>query len=86
MLMTQQKSLSGYALRDAGWVALVSNLGLVNATRFIMQYETGHGDYAVIRKGILKGKRVAEFYKETTMFEKKHIYRAVSLHCKFREI
>jgi hypothetical protein len=73
MLKTQQKSLSGHALRDAGWAALVSNLGLVNATRFIMQYETGQGDYTAIKKGILKGRRIADLYKETAMFEKKHL-------------
>jgi len=73
MLKTQQKTLSGHALRDAGWAALVSNIGLVNATRFIMQYETGSGDYAVIRKSILKGKRVVDLYKETAIFEKKHL-------------
>jgi len=72
MLKTQQKTLSGHALRDAGWAALVGNLGLVNATRFIMQYETGYGDYAKIRKSILKGKRVVDLYKETALFEKKH--------------
>jgi len=72
MLKTQQKSLSGHALRNAGWTALVSNLGLVNATRFIMQYETGQGDYTVIRKDIFKGKRVADLYKEAALFEKRH--------------
>ncbi|MHB8845331.1 MAG: hypothetical protein ACYC7L_11375 [Nitrospirota bacterium] len=72
MLKTQQKNLSGYALRDAGWEALVNNLGLVNATRFIMQSEAGYGDYAKIRKGAVKGKRVADLYKEIVLFEKKH--------------
>ncbi len=55
MLKTQQKNLSGYALRDAGWEALVNNLGLVNATRFIMQSETGYGDYAKIKERCRKG-------------------------------
>jgi hypothetical protein len=64
MLKAQQKNLSGHALRDAGWAALVSNLGLVNATRFIMQYETGSGDYTKIRKSILKVKQVADLYKK----------------------
>jgi hypothetical protein len=71
MLKTHQKALSGHALRDAGWNALVNNLGLINATRFIMQYESGQGDYAAIRKNVIKGKRVADFYKETVLFEKK---------------
>ena len=72
MLKTQQKNLSGNALRDAGWAALVNNLGLINATRFIMQSETGYGDYTKIRKRVVKGKRVADLYKETALFEKKH--------------
>ena len=68
----KQKNLSGHALRDAGWEALVNNLGLINATRFIMQTEAGYGDYAKIRKGAVKGKRVADLYKEIVLFEKKH--------------
>jgi len=72
MLKKQQKNLSGHALRDAGWEALVNNLGMVNAARFIMQSETGCGDYAKIRKGVVKGKRVADLYKEIVLFEKKH--------------
>ena len=72
MLKTKPKSLSGHALRDAGWAALVSNLGLVNATRYIMQSETGYGDYTKIRKNAVKGKRVADLYKEIALFEKKH--------------
>ncbi|MDH4164729.1 MAG: hypothetical protein OEW15_18875 [Nitrospirota bacterium] len=72
MLKTKTKSLSGHALRDAGWAALVSSLGLVNATRYIMQSETGYGDYTKIRKNAVKGKRVADLYKETALFEKKH--------------
>ena len=72
MLKTKPKSLSGHALRNAGWAALVSNLGLVNATRYIMQSETGYGDYTKIRKNAVKGKRIADLYKETVLFEKKH--------------
>ncbi|HUI44841.1 MAG TPA: hypothetical protein VL122_02465 [Nitrospirota bacterium] len=42
MLKIQQKNLSGHALRDAGWwAALINNLGLINATRFIMQLKPG---------------------------------------------
>ncbi len=70
MFKKQQKNLSGPALRDAGWEALVNNLGLVNATRFIMQSETRYGDYAKIRKGAIKGKRVVDLCKEIALFEK----------------
>jgi hypothetical protein len=72
-MLKKQKALSGLALRNAGWAALVSKLGLVNATRFIIQHEAGYGDYAKIRKNILKGKRIAELFEKTIMFEKKHL-------------
>ncbi len=72
MLKIKPKSSSGHALRDAGWAALVSSLGPVNATRYSMQSETGYGDYAKIRKNAVKEKRVADLYKETAFFEKTH--------------
>ena len=70
MLKTQQKPLSGYALRDAGWHALVKSLGLVNATRFILQYESGYGEYAKMKKDLVKGKSIADIFKEIERFEK----------------
>jgi hypothetical protein len=70
MLRTQVKPLSGYALRDAGWNALVKSLGLVNATRFILQYESGYGEYARIKRELFKGKSVGEITKEIERFEK----------------
>ncbi len=73
MLKTQQKILSGYALREAGWGALVKNIGLVNATRFILQYESGYGDYIKIKKGLLKGKSVSDICKEIEKFEKSNL-------------
>lgn len=70
MLKTQQKVLSGYALRDAGWNALVKSLGLVNATRFILQYESGYGDYTNIKKGLFKGKSITDICKGIERLEK----------------
>jgi hypothetical protein len=70
MLKTQQKPLSGYALRDAGWNALVKSLGLVNATRFILQYESGASDYTEIRKKLFRGKSAADIIKDVEKFEK----------------
>lgn len=64
MLKTQQKSLSGSVLRDAGWNVLIKNMGLVNATRFILQYESGYGDYTKIKKQLFKGKNVSDICKE----------------------
>lgn len=70
MLKTQPKPLSGYALRDAGWNALVKSLGLVNATRFILQYENGYGEYVGMKKDLFKGKSVSEILKEVQRFER----------------
>ncbi len=64
MLRTHQKPLSGYALRDAGWNALVRSLGLVNATRFILQYESGYGEYAKIKRELFKSKSVGDISME----------------------
>ena len=69
-MLKTQKPLSGYALRDAGWNALVKNLGLVNATRFILQYESGFEDYSKIRKELFKGKSVTDIVREVEKFEK----------------
>ena len=71
MLKARKKALSGSALREAGWEALVENLGLVNATRFILQCETGFGDYTKIRKELFKGKRITDIYKEIEKLEVK---------------
>lgn len=73
MFKTQQKVLSGYALRKAGWDALVKSIGLVNATRFILQYESGYGDYIEIKKGLFKGKSVSDICKEIEKFEKSNL-------------
>ncbi|HBR16837.1 MAG TPA: hypothetical protein DD725_04395 [Deltaproteobacteria bacterium] len=73
MLKTQQKILSGYALREAGWDALVKRIGLVNATRFILQYESGYGDYTKIKKELLKGKSVSDICREVEKFEKSNL-------------
>ena len=72
-MKAQQKVLSGYALREAGWDALVKSIGLVNATRFILQYESGYGDYIKIRKGLFKGKSVSDICKEIEKFEKSNL-------------
>ncbi|MCL4458181.1 MAG: hypothetical protein M1147_12940 [Nitrospirae bacterium] len=64
MSSNSRKTLTGAALRDAGWNALVKNMGLVNATRFILQYESGYGDYTEIKKKLFKGKNVADICRE----------------------
>ena len=64
MQKVQQKVLSGPALRKAGWNALVDTIGLGNATRFVLQHESGYGDYAAIKRQIFKNKSVNDMCAE----------------------
>jgi hypothetical protein len=51
-------------LRRAGWKALVETLGPTNATRFILQYERGAGDYVKMREELFGKKSLDELYEE----------------------
>ncbi len=70
MLKAQPRTLSGANLRKAGWDALVERIGLVNATRFLLQHESGYGDYTKTKKEVFKGKSVDDLYREITAMEK----------------
>jgi hypothetical protein len=68
--MRRTKALTtGYELRRAGWKALVAALGPTNATRFILQYEEGSGDYLKVREELFGQRTVDELYNE--MMKKK---------------
>ena len=41
-------------LKESGWKALVKELGPAEATRFILQYQKGDGDYLEKRKKVFK--------------------------------
>ena len=41
-------------LKIDGWKALVESLGLAEATRFLLQYQRGSGNYTEERKKILE--------------------------------
>lgn len=41
-------------LKIDGWKALIDSLGLAEATRFLLQYQKGSGNYSVERKNLLK--------------------------------
>ena len=51
-------------LRRRGLEVLVRELGHVDAMRFLLQYETGHGDYSREREGALPSWTVDEMVKE----------------------
>lgn len=51
-------------LRRRGLEILVRELGYVNAMRFLLQYETGQGDYTRDRDQILPNWSVTEMVQE----------------------
>lgn len=69
MSKIQQKTLTVSPLREAGWKALVKSLGLVNTTRFLLQYESGYGDYTKMKKRLLKGKSVHDICRKIEKLE-----------------
>jgi len=45
-------SMSLYQIRREGWQALTERLGPAGAIRFMMQYDTGYGDYTEERRDL----------------------------------
>ena len=51
-------------LKTDGWKALTSTLGLSEATRFLLQYQKGSGDYTKYRRKMLENLSVKDIVKE----------------------
>ena len=51
-------------IKTKGWVALVKELGYSGATKFILLYETGEGDYVKERREIFKDITIDDIIKE----------------------
>ncbi len=47
-------SLALPEIRQKGWQALVKELGYAGATKFMLLFDPGRGDYVEDRKGILR--------------------------------
>lgn len=63
-MSTSARRMSNYQLRQEGWEALTERLGVSGAMRFLMQYDTGHGDYTRDRKAILESLESTEITEE----------------------
>ena len=50
-------------IKTKGWNALVKELGYAGATKFILLYETGEGDYTKMRKKLLKDIEIEKIVK-----------------------
>jgi hypothetical protein len=57
-------TLTNRQVREKGWRALVKELGLSGATRFLLEYEEGQGNYTEERRNIFAEKNVADIAKE----------------------
>jgi len=62
--MAKSKALHKRDLRQLGWKALVAELGVANATRFIMELSEGEQDYARLRRKLFTQKSVDDLYAE----------------------
>lgn len=51
-------------IKTKGWMALVKELGYAGATKFILLYETGEGDYTKERKELFKDITIEEIVME----------------------
>lgn len=64
-------SMSLAEIRVKGWEALVKKLGVAGATRFILMYESGNGDYTMTRKNIFKDYTVEQIVRQIKNARKK---------------
>jgi hypothetical protein len=62
--MAGSRALRKRDLRELGWKALVAELGVANATRFVMELHEGEQDYAKLRGEVFAGKSLDELYTE----------------------
>jgi hypothetical protein len=51
-------------IKTKGWNALVKELGYAGATKFILLYEPGEGNYTKERKRLFKDIRIEEILEE----------------------
>ena len=57
-------SLTLAEVRTKGWKALVTELGYADATKFILLYERGEGDYTEERRELLKDITIEKIIRE----------------------
>lgn len=62
--MAKARALRKQDLRELGWKALVAELGVANATRFLMELHEGEQDYSKLRNELFVGKTLDQLYAE----------------------
>jgi hypothetical protein len=62
--MKSNAHLTAAEIRKAGWKALLNALGPEGSLRFILEYESGEGDYVEQRRGLFDGKCVQDLAED----------------------
>lgn len=62
--MREIRYMTPLEIRDVGWEALKSKLGVLGALQFLLQYDRGEGDYTVLRREVFAKQGVAELVEE----------------------
>jgi hypothetical protein len=62
--MTMPFDMPPAEIRREGWEALVSQLGVAKALRFLLEYEKGQGNYTQLRKELFAGQTVQQILEE----------------------
>ena len=57
-------SLTLPEIRQKGWYVLVKELGYAGATKFMLMFESGRGDYVKDRKELLKDVTIESIREE----------------------
>jgi hypothetical protein len=67
--MAKSRAVHKHDLRQLGWKALVTELGIANATRFIMDLSASGEDYTKLRKKVFAQQTLDELYTEIKTLE-----------------
>ena len=67
--MGKSRAIHKRDLRQLGWKALVAELGIANATRFIMELSDGEADYTKQRRKLFAHKTLDDLYTEMTALD-----------------
>jgi hypothetical protein len=70
--MARARALRKRDLRELGWKALVAELGVTNATRFVMELREGEQDYAQLRAKLFTKNSLDEIYAEIQRVQRLH--------------
>jgi hypothetical protein len=70
--MARARALRKQDLRELGWKALVAELGVANATRFVMELHEGKQDYSKLRGKLFGEKTLDQLYAEIQGIQRPH--------------